>query len=273
MAKRGQNRTEEADGGAGRGALPALRHNRLIQTLQERGQATVNELVELFAVSRDTIRRDLDLLERRGLLVRTHGGAVNNDRLVRLNSTLGSRMDEHVDAKQRIGEAAVSLVRDGETLIINGGSTVYHFAMALGEKRSLTVVTNNLRIPPAVPESAIEAIHILGGTYWPQFQVTIGTVGFSPVAGINVDTAIVGCTGISTTGVSMTKLDEAAHTSGMIAVARRAIVLADRSKFNVKAFANVAGLERIDHLVTDGEPPAELAAALDRAGVSVTICD
>jgi DeoR/GlpR family transcriptional regulator of sugar metabolism len=272
MSKRGRQPHGEDDAASGRGALPALRHNRLIETLQEHGQATVNELVDLFDVSRDTIRRDLDLLERRGLLVRTHGGAVNNDRLVRLDSTLGRRMDEHVDAKRRIGETAATLVRDGETLIINGGSTVYHFASALGDRRNLTVVTNNLRVPPAVPESAVQAIHILGGTYWPQFQVTIGTIGFSPVAGINVDTAILGCTGISATGVSMTKLDEAAHTSGMVDVAKRTIVVADQSKFNVKAFANVATLERIDHLVTDHAPPPDLAAALDRAGVHVTIC-
>lgn len=255
------------------GALPALRHTRLVETLKQRGQATVNELVSQFNVSRDTIRRDLDLLERRGLLVRTHGGAVNNDRLVRLDSTLGSRMDEHVEAKRRIGIAAAALIRDDETLIINGGSTTFHFASALDMRRNLTVVTNNLRVPPAVPESAVQAIHILGGTYWPQFQVTIGTIGFSPVAGINVDTAVIGCTGISVTGISMTKLDEAAHTCGMVAGARRTIVLADSSKFNVKAFANVVPLEQVDHLVTDGEPPADLAAALDRAGVRVTICD
>ena len=189
MAKRGRQRAVETEGEGG-GALPALRHARLVETLRERGQATVNELVALFGGSHDTIRRDLDLLERHGLLVRTHGGAVNSDRLVRLDTPLLSRMDEHIDAKRRIGAAAAALVRDRETLIINGGSTVCQFAAALGERRDLTIVTNNLRLPPAIPDGAIGAIHILGGTYWPQFQVTIGTIGFSPVAGINVDTAV-----------------------------------------------------------------------------------
>ena len=271
MAKRGRQRAVETEGEGG-GALPALRHARLVETLRERGQATVNELVALFGVSHDTIRRDLDLLERHGLLVRTHGGAVNSDRLVRLDTPLLSRMDEHIDAKRRIGAAAAALVRDRETLIIKGGSTVCQFAAALGERRDLTIVTNNLRLPPAIPDGAIGAIHILGGTYWPQFQVTIGTIGFSPVAGINVDTAVLGCTGISASGVSMTKLDEAAHTSGMVDVAKRTIILADRSKFNVTAFANVAALERIDYLVCDAPPPGELAAALERAGVNVIVC-
>lgn len=271
MAKRGRQRTGEAEGEAG-GALPALRHTRLIETLRERGQATVNELVALFGVSHDTIRRDLDLLERRGLLVRTHGGAVDSDRLVRLDSPLLDRMDEHIDAKRRIGAAAAALIRDGETLIVNGGSTVCQFGAALGERRDLTVVTNNLRLPPAVPDSAIGAIHILGGTYWPQFQVTIGPVGFAPAAGIHADTAILGCSGVSASGVSMTKLEEAAQTSAMIDSARRTIILADRSKFGVQAFANAAALERIDQLVTDAPPPAELGAALARAGVELIIC-
>jgi DeoR family glycerol-3-phosphate regulon repressor/DeoR family fructose operon transcriptional repressor len=254
------------------GALPALRQNRLVQILQERGQATVNELVALFDVSRDTIRRDLDLLERRGLLVRSHGGAINNDRLVRLDTTLGLRMDEHVEVKRRIGQAAARLIRDGETLILNGGSTIYYFATALSDRRNLTIVTNNLRVAPAIPDGSVHAIHILGGAYWANFQVTIGTIGFAPVAGINVDTAVIGCTGVSASGISMTKLEEAAHTAGMIDVAKRTIVVADKSKFNITAFANVAPLDRVQHLVTDESPPPEMAAALDRAGVQVLVC-
>ncbi|MBN9025829.1 MAG: DeoR/GlpR transcriptional regulator [Rhizobiales bacterium] len=254
------------------GALPALRHSRLLQYLQDRGQATAAELVALLEVSRDTVRRDLDLLERRGLLVRTHGGAVTKDRLVRVDTTMGLRMDEHVEAKRRIGQAASSLIRDDETLILNGGSTICFFAAPLGARRSLTIVTNNLRLPAVVPEGSIQSIHILGGSYWPNYQVTIGAIGFAAVAGIHADTAVIGCSGVSGSGISMTKLDEAAHTAGMISVASRTIVVADRSKFGITAFANIAPLDDIQCLVTDGEPPPELAEALERAGVQVIVC-
>ncbi|WP_051231023.1 DeoR/GlpR family DNA-binding transcription regulator [Kaistia adipata] len=253
-------------------ALPALRHNRLLQFLQERGQATVAELVTLLEVSRDTIRRDLVLLEARGLLVRTHGGAVTKDRLVRVDTTMGLRMDEHVDAKRRIGQAAAELIRDDETLILNGGSTIAFFAAALGARRSLTIVTNNLRVPAVLPETSVQSIHILGGAYWPNFQVTIGPVGFAAVAGIHADTAVIGCTGVSASGISMTKMDEAAHTAGMIEVAARTIVVADRSKFGVTAFAGVARLDAIQCLVTDAPPPPDLAEALENAGVQVVVC-
>lgn len=253
-------------------ALPALRHSRLLALLQERGQASVAELVNALDVSRDTVRRDLDLLDQRGLLIRTRGGALANSHLVQVDTTLGLRMDAHVEAKRRIGVAAARLIRDSETLIVNGGSTTCYFAGALGERHNLTLITNNLRIPPAVPEGASRAIHILGGLYWGISQVTLGPIGFSSVAGISADTAVIGVTGITAAGIAMGRLEEASATRGMVEVARRTIVLADASKFNVSAFSLIAPLGGIHHLVTDAEPPAEIAAALSAAGVAVVVC-
>jgi DeoR family transcriptional regulator, fructose operon transcriptional repressor len=253
-------------------ALPALRQTRILKLLKDRGQATVVELVELFRVSRDTIRRDLDFLEQRSLLVRTHGGAVHNDQLVRVDTTLSRRMDERADAKHRIGEAAARLVADGETIILNGGSTTCAFAQALGERRNLTLITNNLRLPPATPEAAVRSIHILGGTYWDVSQVTIGAVGFASITGISADTAVVGVTALSATGLSMGRLEEAAETAAMIDVARRTIVVADRGKFSRTAFARIAGFERVDMLVTDAPPPEAILRALEEAGVELVLC-
>lgn len=253
-------------------ALPALRQSRLIGLLQERGQVTVTELVALFDVSRDTIRRDLDLLEQRGLLVRTHGGAIDNSHLVQVDTTIGLRMDAHVEAKRRIAQYAATLVRDSETLILNGGSTTCYFAAALGERRNLTVVTNNLRLPAVTPDSCVRAIHMLGGLYWGISQVTIGPISFPSVAGISADTAVIGVTGISAAGISMGRLEEAIETAGMIDVAKRTIVLVDSSKFNVNAFATIAPFERIQQLVTDQMPPEDILAALERAGVQLLVC-
>ncbi len=252
--------------------LPAVRHNRMIDLLRERGQLTVNELVALFEVSRDTIRRDLDLLEQRGLLVRTHGGAVYNDRLVRFDTTLGSRMDVFVERKQRIGKAAAALVRDGETLILNGGSSTCFFAAALGERANLTIITNNLRLPPVTPESCLRAIHILGGTYWSVSQVTIGAIGFPDVAGISADTAVVGATGLSASGISMGRLEEAAETTAMMKIAARTIVLVDQSKFNTTAFAQIAGFNQINYVVTDAFPPDPIVEVMNKAGTQLIVC-
>lgn len=252
-------------------ALPALRQSRLVTLVRDQGQMTVAELVVRLGVSRDTIRRDLDILERRGLLLRTHGGAIPSDSLVMSEISLSQRMDAKADAKAGIGRAASALIRDGETLIVNGGSTTYYFAAELGARRNLMVVTNNLRIPPVLPERAMRATYVLGGTYWSSPQVTIGAIGFPSTDRISADTAVIGVSGMSETGFSISRLEEAAVSSGMIAVARRTIVLADSSKFQTAAFAHVTGLADVQYLVTDAPPPRGLALALERAGVQVVV--
>lgn len=255
----------------GSSALPAVRHNRLIDLLRKNGQMTVNEMVEQLSVSRDTIRRDLDQLEGRGLILRTHGGAIYNDALVRVDTTLGARMDAFAAAKQRMAKAAANLIRDGETLIVNGGSSTCYFAAALSERQNLTIITNNLRLPPVTPESALRALHILGGVYWPVSQVTIGPVGFVEVPGISADTAVIGATGISASGISMGRLEEASETTAMVKVATRTIALIDQSKFNVTAFARIATFSQITFVVTDAWPPAAIVTAIQKAGAQLIV--
>ena len=253
--------------------LPAWRQTTLAAPVRERGQVTIAELVTRFGVSRDTIRRDLDALEQRGMLVRTHGGAIPSDSLVMRETPFAQRMDTHVDAKRRIASAASRLIRDGETLIVNGGSTTTSFAAGLGARRNLMVVTNNLRVPPVLPEHAIRAVYVLGGTYWSSPQVTIGPIGFASTTHINADTAVLGVTGISSAGFSIARLEEAAAASGMTQVARRTIILADSSKFNSAAFAHVADFNDVQHLVTDVPPSGPIADALAEAGVEILVAD
>jgi DeoR/GlpR family transcriptional regulator of sugar metabolism len=251
--------------------LPVVRQNKLLKGLRERGQMTVQELMEELKVSRDTVRRDLDQLEQRGLVTRTHGGAVYNDGLVRIDTTVGSRMDAFVAAKQRIAKAAAQLVHDGETLIVNGGSSTCYFAGALGAKRNLTLITNNMRILPVAPEKAIRSLHVLGGIYWPISQVTIGTVGFPDVVGISADTAVVSATGLSAAGLTMGRIEEAAETAAMIRIAGRVIALIDQSKFGINAFARIVPLNQISVIVTDEWPPDPILAAIKKAGVQLIV--
>ena len=254
-------------------ALPAARQARLVELVRRRGQVTASDLVNHFGVSRDTIRRDLTLLEERGLLVRTHGGAVPGERLVTSITSFDSRMTTHRGAKERMAKAAARLVRDRETLMLNGGSSVTYFAGALGDRQDLTIVTNNLRILPTVPERCVRAIYVLGGTYLASSQVMVGFNGFAEMPLISVDTAIIGVGGLSAKGCSIGKLEEATATKEMMSVCQRTILLADSSKFDVQAFASVAGFDQVEYLVTDKTPPGALAASLEEAGVQVVIAD
>ena len=252
--------------------LPARRRSELIRLARLRGQVTVTELAPFFDVSPDTIRRDLDYLASRGLVVRTHGGAMPVDSYVNSGVPFAQRVNTRTDAKTRIGRAAAGMIADGETLIVNGGSTTRAFVGELGMRRNLTIVTNNLGIPTAVPPQALRDIYILGGQLRPDALVTIGAVGFAKTGPINVDTSVLGVGGVAASaGLTTTMLEEASMIADMIAAARRTIIMADSTKFGHSAFAHIAPLDRIHMLVTDAPPPPDLAEALERAGVELVV--
>jgi DeoR/GlpR family transcriptional regulator of sugar metabolism len=253
-------------------SLPARRQNDLLRLAHSRGQVMVNDLAEHFEVSVDTIRRDLDALASRGLLTRTHGGAVPVEQLVNRDSSFAIKMQKQTAEKRRIARAAADLIRDGETLIINGGSTTHYFAEELGHRRNLTVVTNNLSIPPALPKQAIRKIYVLGGPYLIENECTLGPVEFAGAGGITVDTAVIGVGGVTAKGgLSVTVLEDAAMTAAMIASAHRSIVLADATKFGHNDFAHLSSFARIHILVVDRELPEDIASAMAAAGVEVIV--
>jgi DeoR/GlpR family transcriptional regulator of sugar metabolism len=247
------------------------RHQELLQLVEAKGQMSVDDLASHFGVSDDTIRRDLQNLERRKLLLRTHGGAVSTALLVHRAMPFLTRANANADAKTRIGRAAAQLISDGETLIVNGGSTTFAFAANLGSRRNLTIVTNNVAMLSVLPAEAIQSVYLLGGQYNMTLGSTVGSVGFS-FGTVNVDTAVLGVSGLtSTEGVSTTFLEEASMFARMIASARRTIVVVDASKFGYNAFAQLAPLDAIDILVTDASPPADLSQALGQAKVEVIV--
>src|SRR6516164_5660743 len=127
-------------------ALPAQRQSEVIKLLEIKGQMSVSEISDYFNISEDTVRRDLDALAQKGALTRTHGGAVTITALVHRDSPFLHRLNTHTAEKQRIAKAAAALIGDGETLLINGGSTTRLFAAELSQQY-LTVVTNNLSVP------------------------------------------------------------------------------------------------------------------------------
>ena len=140
------------------GSLPARRRLELIRLAQRQGQLSVAELSSQFGVSADTIRRDLDLLSVRGFVRRTHGGAVPADHIAQGGSSSAQRIGSRIAEKTRIAQCASELIKDGESLILNGGSTTRLFAFELSEKKDLTVVTNALGIPAALPRQAVRDI-------------------------------------------------------------------------------------------------------------------
>jgi DeoR family transcriptional regulator, fructose operon transcriptional repressor len=250
---------------------PARRQKELIELFAARNQLSVDELSAHFSVSDDTIRRDLQILEERKIVLRTHGGAVSTGFLVNRETTFSMRGKVNQEAKARIARAAAELISDGETLLINGGSSTFNFVASLGARRGLTIVTNNIAIAPILPPEAIADLYFIGGHYRPNLVSTIGSVKLS-AGEISVDTAIIGVTGLTAEkGLSTTVLEEAVMFAEMIEAAGRTIVLADSSKFDRNGFGQFAHLDEIDILVTDSPPPPNIADALQAAQVEIII--
>jgi DeoR/GlpR family transcriptional regulator of sugar metabolism len=251
-------------------ALPAQRQSELVKLLEIKGQMSVSDISEYFNVSEDTVRRDLDALAEKGALTRTHGGAVTITALVHRDSPFLQRLNTRAAEKQRIAKAAAALISDGETLLINGGSTTRLFAAELNQQH-LTVVTNNLSVPGVLSTQLIRDVYMMGGQFRPEAQVTIGPVLASGIQ-ISVDTAVIGVGGVTPReGLTTTVLEEASMIAAMMGAARRTIVLADSSKLGKHSFAQIAGLNAMQILVTDAEPSEELAAALKEAGVKLIV--
>jgi len=254
--------------------LPAGRKARLAAYVAEAGQVTVGTLAERFGVSIDTIRRDLDQLSAEGVLVRTYGGAVSLSTVSRVDRAVDVRLNLQKTEKETIAALAASLVEDGSTIMINGGTTTLALARHLHNHRDLTVATNNLLVPPAMSPPVIRYLYFFGGAVRSITQATIGPVSLRVTGGteldLRCDMALIGVGAVSVdAGYSTSNLGEAAMMREMISRAARVAILADSSKFGRHLFAQISELGTADYLITDASPPPDLLDALTENDVEL----
>ena len=171
------------------------------------------ELSAHFGVSAGTIRRDLDLLSAGGFVRRTHGGAVPADYLVQGGSSSAQRNGWRIAEKTRNAQCASELIEDGESVILNGGSTTRLFAFELGGKKDLTVVTNSLGIPAALSRQTVRDIVVLGGEYRAESHITVGSVAFCGAIAVSAHSAVLGVGGITQDGIFAELLQDATMTA------------------------------------------------------------
>jgi len=245
--------------------LPEKRRLEMLHFLRVQGQATIDELAERWQVSCATVRRDLDRLASQKLITRTYGGAiVAEDPPL---PALASGQRRHLP-ESHIARAACRLIAEGETLLVSGGLFTKLIASELIQKH-LTIITNDLTLPAAVPTNL--GVYVLGGKYARDAQTTVGPIAVSG-AGITVDSALISIDGVTAeTGLSMALLEEAWMVSAMMAAARRTIVLASGAKLGKAALARAGGLDNMQVLVTDQSPPVDLARALQESRVQVIV--
>lgn len=254
--------------------LPAGRKAELAAFVEQAGEVTVSDLAAHFNVSIDTIRRDLDQLDREGVVIRTHGGAVSATGGQLKDRALDVRLRLQTEEKEKIARIAAALIDDGAVVMLNAGTTTLALARALRNHQDLTIATNNLRIPAEIAPSAFRDLYVFGGAVRAITQATTGPVAFTMTPGgsevdIRCDLALIAVGAVDEGGYSTSNLGDAAMMAEMIQRAERTAILADSSKLGRRLFAQVAPLDRADVLVSDAPPAEPLLSALAQAEVDV----
>jgi DeoR/GlpR family transcriptional regulator of sugar metabolism len=251
--------------------LPAERHRRIQEYLQEHRAARVSTLAEQLGVSEVTIRRDLEELERRGLLERTHGGAIVAQRLAH-ESPYHEAASRHSLEKQRIAAAAARLAADGDTVFLNGGTTTLEVVRHLGPK--VRVVTNHVGAAMEAGERGAELV-LVGGEYRVASNSCVGELATRTLRGIFATRAFIGVEGFSLrSGLTTPAIAEAEVARVMIEQTRgQVVIVADSSKVGVVADFSIAPIGAASILVTDAGLDDEYRVELTALGVQVVVAD
>lgn len=250
---------------------PAERHKYILEHLKDQGYVTVSNLSDELDVSEVTIRRDLRLLEDRNLLYRTHGGANPTNHLV-YDKPVQEKAKQHAEEKQRIGHAAAGLVAENDFLIFASGTTVHAVARHLRNKRNLTVVTSAMNVAMELLSLPEVEIIMLGGAVRHTSASVIGPAAEAMMVEHACRKLFLGVDGLDVEhGLTTTNPYEAHLNQIMISAAQQAIVVTDSSKFGLRGFSRICGIEKIDQLITDSGAPEAMLRQIEDAGVSVTV--
>jgi DeoR family transcriptional regulator, fructose operon transcriptional repressor len=246
------------------------RRQRIVALINERKKLTVKVLCELLGVSPATVRADLRDLDREGLLVRTHGGAIERSK-TGFEQVSRNRVTENLEAKRAIAALADALVEDGDTILLDTGTTTIELARRLQSRRDLTVVTNDLEIALVLEEAAGVQVVLLGGALRKGYHCTVGSAGLQMAQNLRVDKAFVATNSLSfEAGATTPDLQQAETKKAMLAIAKKSFVLCDSSKIGRSSFVRFADLDRIDVIITERISTAD-RARFEKSGVEVVV--
>lgn len=244
------------------------RKQRILATLHQKPAVRVTELERALCVSAASIRRDLADLERTGLLKRTHGGAISAQ-MAMIEPSLAEKEDQYQAEKAAIARLAVTLVKRGDTIFLDAGSTTRQIARELRHHQGVTVVTNALNIAWELASSELELV-VTGGQVRRGILSQVGPLADHAIAAVHVDKLFLAANGIDLEkGVTTPNPVEAQTKRAMVERASEVILVADRSKFGRITFSRICGLDRVHRVITDDRLPLNTANALAAAGVKV----
>ncbi|RAN82024.1 DeoR family transcriptional regulator [Bacillus sp. SRB_336] len=258
---------------ASRRLLVEERRRMIVDLVEQQGRATVEELATRFGTSTVTIRADLDALARSSAIARSHGGALPMAAATH-DTPLNIKETRWHAQKLRIGEAAAKMIRDGETIILDSGSTTVEIARQIRQMKfeSLTVITNALNI--AMELSGLPQIRVmmLGGLLRQTSYSLVGPDAEQALAKLSADRLFLGVDGLDpNVGVTTPDPLEAALNALMIRVSRQTIAVLDASKLGQRSLSVITPVKNLDMVISDDSAPAETVEALRAAGVQVVL--
>jgi DeoR family fructose operon transcriptional repressor len=247
------------------------RQQQILTLARADGRVEVASLAAAMQVTQETIRRDLDRLERQGLIRRVHGGAIATGRLD-FEPGLNQRDALASSEKSRIARAVLGLLPKRGTVLLDAGTSTARLAAILPEDGDLDVVTNSLPVATALADRSGVTVHMVGGRVRGRTLATVETWATDTLGRLNVDVAVLGTNGISVArGLTTPDASEAGVKAAMVAAGRRVVVLADSSKYGQDHFARFATLDDIDVVVTDAGLDESAQALLRDAGPEVVV--
>ncbi|MBW7882399.1 MAG: DeoR/GlpR transcriptional regulator [Caldilineaceae bacterium] len=253
-----------------RDLLPSERREQIYNEIVKRHTVTIAELAQLFSVSEMTIRRDLQAIEKTGLIEAVFGGAVAAAASP-FELSFAQREMMEVEAKRAIGYAAAQLVADGDTIALDGSTTTLQLARNLRNRENLTVFTNGIKVAAELGHRNGIRLIMTGGELYHSVSL-VGTFARQTVERIRVDKLFFSVTGITEEmGLSGPSDLDAEIKAAMIRAADTVVLLADHTKFGRKSYVRVAQLDEVDVIVTDNKVNPEHVKRLEQEGIRVIV--
>lgn len=249
------------------------RRQEIVKLISENRMVKASELVERYHVSMETIRRDMEYLEEKGYLTRVYGGAVART-MYGLEPEYSAREVKNYGEKLLIGRAAVDLVEDGDTILLDVGTTVLEFARFLKGHRRVTVFTNAMQIAMALASDPNIRVIQLGGNIRPGELATSGFIAEDTVRRFCFDKTFLGVGGLTMDrGITDYHMEEANLRRCFVENSQKVIALADYSKFGIKAMNCVCGIRQVDVVVTDKKADKNIIGEFRSIGGTVIVAE
>jgi DeoR/GlpR family transcriptional regulator of sugar metabolism len=249
------------------------RRNLILEHLRDNRTVRINDLMDEFGLTDTSIRRDLTILEQKGLVRRVRGGAIYPNK-AQQGAILRERMEQNIHEKQRIGREALHHIRHNDIILLDTGTTILHMARqlpeALGNAGGFRIVTNSIPLIEEVGLWAAPNLVMLGGIYLPDLGATVGPDMVDQLKRFSAQSAFLGCDGFTRDGGITSTHPLVAEAGRMMASrAERVIVLADHTKMGRAGFVPIIPAEEIDLFITDLRAAQEIVDGLRQKGVEV----